>query len=230
MYLQIRNNYHHFNQILYVLKSIESYSSLPLSKLGLQKLLYFAAVLAPIKKVILSIIQFKRDQRGPYSKEIQNTVDHLVAYGLVEIVEFKKVYKNNSLAYYRITDGGKRAVEKLIKIDTEEEKYWWINLITHISYLFSKEEDLSKEDDFGGIDNIVKLVYQDLEFKVFEDQFGASINETSSSASSRLVNFTKEFIDLNYDGFLDVSERSIIELVLVAYFEFLYGRYLTNLN
>ncbi|NVJ45613.1 MAG: hypothetical protein HWE07_00755 [Cytophagia bacterium] len=229
MYLQLRGDeLHKANQILYILYSVEKNSYSSLSKLGLQKLIYLSAVLAPAKKIILSIVQFKREQRGPYSKDIQNIVDHLVACGLVDVVEFKVTYKNNSIAYYRISKGGMEAVKRLILIEKESEKYWWMDMITRLSIVFSEDEGLDSEKELVGIDKIVRLVYEDLDFKSVENDFGVIIDAERSTLSASLIEFTHTYITQNAE-LLDFDDKDIIELVIMAYFEFLHSKYLDKL-
>lgn len=228
MYLQLKKQeIHKANQILYILDSVNENSvNKTLSKLGLQKLVYLSAVLAPARKIILSIVQFKRDQRGPYSKDIQNIVDHLVACGLVTVEEFRVTYKNNSIAYYRISDGGAEAVDRLKKIAKENEKYWWMDMITRLSIIYSEEEGLENETELTGIDKIVRLVYQDLDFKLVEDDYGEIIDTHKETLSSSLIKFTEEYISNNLQILDFENDRNIIELVVMTYFEFLHSKYL----
>ena len=84
------HNYHKANEVLYVLAAVEESGGGPVSKIALQKLLYLASALAPIKEVVLEFLHFIYQKRGPYSKDIQNAVDHLVALGVVDVVSFKR--------------------------------------------------------------------------------------------------------------------------------------------
>src|SRR4051812_38083269 len=124
MQIQIKN-YKKANEILYVLDSVEGVTGQAASKIVIQKLLYLSACLAPIKDIILAFLKFTRIQRGPYNGEIQNILDHLVAYDLVKIVQFRVIHDKNSIGYYQITEGGKNAVKKLTNYSVEEEKHWW---------------------------------------------------------------------------------------------------------
>jgi uncharacterized protein YwgA len=155
MYLQL-SNYHYANEILYVLKSVNNDTNKVISKIGVQKLLYLSASLSPIKDIVLSIVKFISEKRGPYSKDIQNTLDHLVAYDLVKITEYRVFSNHSSIAFYQITEGGLAAIDSLIHYNKEEEVYWWINLITRISNLYVDEDEMKSENHFSGMDKIVK--------------------------------------------------------------------------
>ncbi len=228
MYLQLKS-YNEANEILYVLRSVDECTNNPVSKLGVQKLLYLSASLAPIKEIILSFLKFRSMQRGPYSKNIQNILDHLVAYDLVQITSFKVLFQNNSIAYYQITNGGIEAVNQLVKYSKEEEKYWWINSVTQIANIYSQEEELQKYKEFTGIDNIVKLVYQDPTFvKVKEDRnFKALIDfKSKEGITYQLIKFTENYIKKNKEIFSYKNDRKKSELILIAFFEFLFSKYL----
>lgn len=227
MYIQGKN-YNKLNEVLYVLNSVSETTYKSASKIALQKLLYLSACLAPIKDVILAYIRFNRIQRGPYSSEIQNTVDHLVACGLVEIVTARITHSKNSLAYYKISDGGKIAVKTLTKYSVEEEKYWWINCIVKLSEVFSKDKNLPKEGDYDGLDKIVYLVYQDRTFKEAKEtgyfrtliDFGYAEGETS-----HIITSIKKFLKESSFNHSKLNERTQAEMILLTFFE----QYLANI-
>ncbi|WP_316795213.1 hypothetical protein [Pedobacter agri] len=228
MLLQIPD-FHKSNEILYVLNSVHQAEQTSVSKIALQKLLYLSSALAPVKDIILSILKFQRIQRGPYSKEIQNIVDHLVAYGLVEISEFNVVYSKNSLAHYKITEGGIRAVEQLGKYSKENEKIWWIDSITRLSLTYSKLDFADGDDDFEGLDKIVRIVYQDLTFKEVKSTkgFRALIDFESEHGPTRLlIDFVKNYIAENSQYFNIANPRYEAELILTSFFDYFFNNYL----
>jgi len=230
MYIQL-NNYHYANEILYVLKSVKNSTDLSISKLGMQKILYLSASLAPIKEIILSILKFLSYKRGPYSKDIQNTLDHLVAYNLVKISEFKIYNEKSASALYKITDDGIKVVNELIKYNKEEEINWWIDTIVRISVLYTDELDMESTKEFSGIEKIVKLVYQDPTFKnVKMNQTGSELIDLSlkEGLTYELIQFFKKYQDThNIPQFL--NERSKIEFYLLTFFEFLFSKYLDEI-
>ena len=227
MYIQL-NNYHHANEILYVLEAIHKSTNNPISKLGMQKLLYLSASLAPLKEVILSIIKFLSYKRGPYSKEIQNTLDHLVAYNLVKITEFKVFSEKSASALYIITEDGINVVNTLTKYNKEEELNWWIDIIVKISNIYAIELDIGDTKEFTGIEKIVKLVYQDPTFKnVKDNQVNSELIDLSQKEGMtyQLIEFFKNYqLHHNIPNFC--SERNKIEFWLLTFFEFLFSKHL----
>ena len=232
MYLQLKN-YNNANEILYVLKSIKDQVGQPISKLGVQKLLYLAAALAPIKNIVLSLVKFITEKRGPYSSNIQNVLDHLAAYGLIEISDFHiSKNKKSALAFYQITDGGINAVDSLVKYKREEEIFWWINIITQLTILYTSEEQLKELTEFSGLDKIVKLVYQDPTFKSTSKKQGryAWIDLTKDDGLTYdLIKIAKEFLEgTKSKNFKDEKRKA--EYILLSFFEFLYVKYLDEVN
>jgi uncharacterized protein YwgA len=230
MILQLEN-FHKSNEILYVLDAVYKHKSQSVSKIALQKLLYLSGALAPIKEIILSILKFQRIQRGPYSKDIQNIVDHLVAYGLVKITEFRVIKDRNSSAFYQITSGGQNAVQQLIAYSTEEEKYWWITCISRLSLMYAELDSADDDNEFHGLDKIVRIVYQDYTFKETKENsyFRALIdfNETDGP-TARTIEFVKDYIETNRNMFSFENERDEAELILVAFFNHFFNNYLVE--
>lgn len=228
MLLQIPD-FHKSNEILYVLNSVRQAENTSVSKISLQKLLYLSSALAPIKDIILSILKFQRIQRGPYSKEIQNIVDHLVAYGLVEISEFKILHSKNSIAFYKITEGGITAVKNLGKYSKENEKIWWIDSITKLSLTYSKLDFAEGDNEFDGLDKIVRIVYQDLTFKdvKLNKGFRALIDfESQDGPTKLLIDFVKNYVDQNSKYFNINNPRYEAELILTSFFDYFFNNYL----
>jgi uncharacterized protein YwgA len=228
MYVQ-EKNYHKINEILYALHSVEDTSGIPVSKILLQKLLYLAASLAPIKDVVLSFLRFTRIQRGPYSSEIQNIVDHLVACGLVQIVDFRVIQDKNSVGFYRITESGKRAVSFLSRYSVEEEKFWWIRSVTKLAYIFSSDEAMKKSEEYEGLDRVVHLVYQDFTFKdAKETRFFRALIDFSDQdgKTNQLIQLIKDYLHNNAAMFTRVDERKQAELILLGFFEEYFANYL----
>ncbi|WP_426479362.1 hypothetical protein ACP3T3_07900 [Chryseobacterium sp. CBSDS_008] len=228
MILQLEN-FHNSNEILYVLHSIHVSKGKSVSKIALQKLLYLSAALAPVKEIILSIIRFQRIQRGPYSKDIQNIVDHLVAYGLVEIKDFEIIKDKNAIALYEIAEGGIHAVERLLQYSVEEEKYWWISCISKLSLIYSELDSAENDNEFDGLDKIVRIVYQDYTFKETKENshFRALIDfNDTDKPTAQTIKFVKEYIEENRDMFSFTNERFEAELILTAFFNHFYNNYL----
>ncbi len=227
-------NYNLSNEILYALHSADRENLEFVSKIGLQKVIYLSNVLAPVKTIVLETIKFLSYIRGPYSKDVQNIVDQLVAIGLVKIINFEKTIGRNVISHYQITDGGKQVVDNLIKYHKEDEKLWWLSTIVKVSVLYSDEEVLKDDTSFNGLDSIVKLVYEEptfLELRTFENDH--SIRHKSlielhgkSAPTNKLIAFTLHYIKNN--NLTLRNERMTAELVILAFFEFLYSKYLSN--
>lgn len=223
MYLQFKN-FRNANEVLYVLDSARKMSNDPVSKLGLQKLLYLSACFAPIRDVILSFIRYTRWYRGPYSSGIQNTVDHLVGYGLVNVTGFKLLGGAASITNYKISDGGLLAVENLRQYSVEDDKAWWIDCITRLAFFYSKDDYLKKDEEFSGLDIIVRMVYQEETFKLMDSSKGkgAVLDFTVKENITKLIIQTiKEHVNQD-KGFLELPEKTKAELILLAFFEQLY--------
>jgi uncharacterized protein YwgA len=225
MFLQV--DFKYANEVLYTLDSADRITKEPISKLGLQKILYLSACFAPIKNVVLAAIKYVRHNRGPYSKEIQNTVDQLVAYDLAEITDFTAVTKKISYASYRITEGGKSAVAKLRQYSAEEEKAWWINCVVKLSKIYINEDYLSEDEQFDGLEKIVRLVYRDDSFKAVEHKRWHLIDFESSPITHQVIAFTTSYLDKD-KSFHNLPEKTLAELVLLAFFEQLLSNYVES--
>lgn len=216
-------------EVLFVLNAIDECYDKAISKIALQKLLYLSASFSPIKDVVMEIIKFQRIQRGPYNKEVQNLIDHLVAHDYVEIVNFKQLHKNNSLALYKISPVGKQAVQELLKSNKEEEKYWWIKSVIKLSVLYTQQVEFKDDNEFENIDKVLRLVYQDLTFKATKDRqdFGAMIDLGDKKRETfALIEFVKRYIKENSNILRFKDDRQVAELVLIAFFELLFSNYL----
>lgn len=221
------------NEILYILKSVQDSKIDSISKIGIQKVFYLANLLAPVKDLVLAAIEFLSEKRGPYSKSLQNIVDQLVGNGYVEIVDFKN--SNNgqswSLASYSITKAGLQVVDNLIKYEKEKEKLWWYNIVVRLSKIYSKQEVLANENNYGGFDNIVNLVYQDLTYLKYKNgaELLTNINlRDEHEPTFVLINFIKEYIVQNNLLSKNLGKNKIAEIILIAYFDFLYSKYLDS--
>ena len=228
MYIQL-NNYKIANEILYILKNVKDVECKPISKLGVQKLFYLSVALAPIKDIVMSILRFQRIYRGPYSKDIQNTLDNLVAYELIKITSFQILGKNNSIAYYEISKGGVFAVENLIRYNKEEEKHWWIRSVIMLSKLFSNHKILENDPEYNNLDKIVRLVYKDHSFMEKFDQHGAIIDFGDKlGKTAEIIEFTKSYISNHINQFKIYDDRALAELIMIAFFEQLLSNYIED--
>lgn len=217
------------NEILYILNALDEVGKSSISKVGLQKIYYLSSLLSPIKNIVLDIIRFYSHYRGPYNSEIQNTIDQLVAYGLVDICSFQSLKFNAALSEYKINSEGKKVVNLLIKYSKEEEKNWWINFITKCTFLYSKENLYDEEKEYTGFDAIVNLVYKDSTFEAIKKKarqnYPIEIDD-KSLPTNELIEFVKKYIQENREKLNLGDERSTSEIIILTYFEFLYSKFL----
>lgn len=226
------DNFQTSNEILFVLDSISKNAEENLSKLGLQKILYLTKVLEPIKEIIINTLEFLTEKRGPYSKEIQNLIDHLTAHGLVSITDFKIIFGKNSLAYYEITPVGESVVEKLKKIPIQEEKYWWIDVISRLTIIYSNKIELENDNKFFDLDRIVRLVYQDPTYNLFKQdnnwKYSINFERQEENSTKWIIDFVKKYIEQNNLISNNKSIRGNAELITIAFFEYYFLSYLKN--
>lgn len=209
------------NEVLFVLYSINKQDNeLKASKIAIQKILYLSNILLPIKRIALSICNFITYTRGPYDKNIQNILDQLSMFGLIDITDFEKHKTNAKVSYinYKITKNGMEVVEEITKYTYEKEKFDWINLISKTSIHYT-----IKLKYFDTLDGIVKLVYQD-------PSFLAAKNTPRNIERININEFpqTKELIDICVNRFsnMGISQKQLFELVVYTIFEFYYLKYL----
>ena len=226
------DNFQTSNEILFVLDSISKNAGKSLSKLGLQKILYLAKVLEPVREIIMNTLEFLTEKRGPYSKEIQNLIDHLTALGFVSITNFKVIVGKNSLAYYEITPVGEGVVKKLKKIPIQEEKYWWIDIISRLTIIYSNKVELENDTKFFDLDRIVRLVYQDPTYNLFKQnnnwKYFIDFEKRDENSTSWIIDFVKTYVEENN---LIVGQKFIrgnAELITIAFFEFYFLNYLKS--
>ena len=118
--------------------------------------------MSPIKEIILSFLNFIYLHKGPYSKDVQNILDNLVALSAIEVISFTT---NNSNAYanYKITESGRTLVENLILYPSEEDRLSWIKVVMKVVDTYKSAYGLSEQ--YQGVDKIIDLVYQEPTFK-----------------------------------------------------------------
>lgn len=220
MFLQIRN-YHMANEILYALNAVTKTLVRHLSRLTLQKVLYLSGALAPLKEVILEYLKFNTEKLGPYERNIQNTVDHLVGIGLVDVVYFDETSKGGALTHYVITDTGKGIVNRLIKYPHEEEKAWWISLVTCLSYTYLAADGLT-----GTVDAKIRaIVYQDPTYEQLKKKalFRRLIDLSDRNGLTyQLSELLKNYASQSNVLHGDLTQRKKVEIMLVTFMEYLY--------
>ena len=180
--------------------------------------------LVRVRDITLEYIKFITEKRGPYSKDIQNTVDHLVATGLVSIQSFERV-KGGSLANYKITEAGQEAIKLLRLYNVEDEKHWWISLITNMAFTYYFVDELKGTND----DKIKTLVYQDPTYKKLKRSgyFHSLIElDDPENLTYQLIQFIKTHAENNVTSTRDANPRRVAEIIILTFFEYLYVSYL----
>lgn len=227
MNLQAKNSiqYKQAGEILYALEIAKNVSDGVVSKVALQKLMYLSVVLGPIKEVIINFIRYEYNVRGPYNYEVQNIVDHLMGLGYVEISNYDYKDEKRIMISYKITPKGSSTVKRLIRLDSENEKYWWISCIFRLAKGYSDDIAVSK---WSGLDKIVDLVYKDPTFVKgkTESTFRTSLDISGSQdVTKELIEFTKQYIASEPNlKIVNRSERRMAEIILVLFFEMMFNK------
>lgn len=219
------------NEILYILYALDDVGKSAVSKVGIQKIYYLSSLLSPIKDIVMTIIRFYSQLRGPYNAEIQNTLDQLVAHGLVDVCAFQTLNYNAALSEYKINNEGRKVVDLLIKYPKEEEKNWWISFITKCTFLYSKENLYDQSKEYKGFDTIVNLVYKDSTYEIIKKNarknYPIDIND-KSLPTNELIKFVKDHIESNRLNLNLGDERNTAEIIILTYFEFLYSKFIES--
>ena len=227
MQLQI-TNYHMANEILYALDAIEKTRVKYLSRLTIQKILYLAGALAPLKNISLEYLKFNSEKMGPYKGNIQNTLDHLVGIGLSDILDFEKTILG-ALSSYRISITGKEVVSRLTRYPYEEEKAWWISLISELAYSYLILDDIS-----GTVDEKIKsIVYQDPTYTTYKKRnlFRQLIDLSDESGLTyQYSDFLKSYVHDSDVIPINLTERKQVEIMLVTFMEYLYTGVLNEVS
>lgn len=217
------------NEVLYALNAVNETIVRHLSKLTLQKVLYLSGAFAPLKDVLLEYLKFNAEKLGPYERTIQNTIDHLVGIGLVDVTYFEETNKGGALTHYVITDTGKETVRCLVLYPHEEEKAWWISLVTRLSYSYLVADGLN-----GTVDEKIRnIVYQDPTYEPYKKKnlFRRLIDLSDKNGLTyQFSEFLKTYSTGNNILSADLSERKKAEIMLVTFMEYLYTGVLNEVN
>tara|TARA_Y100000815_G_C13339710_1_gene499385 strand:+ start:224 stop:934 length:711 start_codon:yes stop_codon:yes gene_type:complete len=223
-------NYQRANEILYILYSSDlEGNNYGLSKIAIQKIIYLANLYSPLKEIILSTIRFMSYKRGPYSPDIQNSLDQLMSNGYVNISDYQSFSNNASNAEYKISEAGVSVVNNLICLDKEEEKKWWYSVIFRLSRIYSEQITLKNQNgEYSGFDKIVNLVYKDSTFLQYKKkQHNAFIDlENKSLPTYELIALIKDYVKMGYIELNQENERNNTEFILIGFYEFLYSQFL----
>jgi len=216
------------NEILYLFYSADKLKWPSISKIGVQKCIYLSEILSPLREIVLAFLNFVYWHRGPYSKDVQNILDHLVSINAIEVISFS-TYGTSSYVDYRITEAGKSLVENLICYPTEREKSDWISIIMKIIDAYKGSFNLGEQ--YRGVDKIIDLVYQEPSFKEVkqrESRWELIPVGYENNLTMELVHFL-ENIEQNLPQKLDRSMYKLnLETILLSFFEYLYVEHLSG--
>ena len=219
--------YKKMNEILYVFCAGKELGWKHISKIGVQKLIYLSEVLAPLNEIILSFLNFIYHKRGPYSADVQNILDHLVALDAIKVVSFEQ-YGNSAFVNYEISETGEYLVKNLIFDNVEKEKFNWIRLALKIVDAY--KDILEIGENFKNIDKIIDLVYQEPSFKEIQKKgrgkfipIGCKDNPTI-----KLLEFLKRIENEEMPLLLKKNRQKDLEAILLMFFEFLYLEFLSS--
>jgi len=226
--LQDNKTYKRLNEILYVFYSTDELALRFLSKIGIQKCIYLSEVLSPLREIVLSFLNFIYLHKGPYSKDIQNLLDHLVSMNAIEVDSFS-IYGKLLYVNYKITEAGKSLVENLIYDPMEKEKLQWIRIVMQLIDAYKDAFDLSEK--YTGVDKIIDLVYQEPSFHEIKQRSGKwelIPMGDRNNLTMKLIHFLKNVEEELPPNFDRVKYKLDLEMVLLAFFEYLYVKYLSE--
>ncbi len=154
------------SEILYSLQALHEYGWNSSSKIAIQKIIYLSTALSFYRNILFSCHEFYSWYRGPYSKKIQNTLDHLVALNFVKVKEIVVQEEGYTLAEYELNAACDDILENLKKYEYEKAKYSWIQcLIKYLTRILRDEEfQQNSSSSYKGLDKIVDLVYAEPTF------------------------------------------------------------------
>ena len=215
------------NEILYLFYSADELNWPYISKIGVQKCLYLSEILSPLKEIILAFLNFIYLYKGPYSMDVQNILDNLVALNAIEVVSFTTT-DGNSYADYRIAESGKYLVQHLISYPVEKEKLDWIRTVAKVVDAYKDSYGLSEE--FKGVDRIIALVYQEPSFKDLwqrEAKWEIIPFGVENKLTLELIDFLKT-VEQKLPLKFDRSRYKLdLETILISFFEYLYVEHLS---
>jgi len=149
-----------YSEVLYALEGAARHQWGPLAKIQLQKVLFLTEMMGPFQQVIISHLDYRVWHRGPYSRDLQNAVDHLIACGLVKITNYSigaasdtVPTRTNQVEYarYQLTDLGVKLIKELIDYEGNRDAQELVLLVCDLV-------------DIYGLSNVVDLVYQEPTF------------------------------------------------------------------
>lgn len=150
--------YRRYNDVLFVLQAAKGRQWGPVTRIQMQKLVYLVEVLAPAKDLMLALVEFRFWNHGPYSSALQNSLDHLVCNGLVNVDQYE--WDENAgveRTRYSISTDGMELVQGLFQLTSNREHYALAEVVCRLV-------------DRHGLNNVVNVVYQEPTFRQLYEQ------------------------------------------------------------
>ncbi|MFW6172236.1 MAG: hypothetical protein ACOC5T_00625 [Elusimicrobiota bacterium] len=225
--IEENQDYKRANEILYLFKAASNLGWQDISKIGVQKTIYLSEILAPFKNVVLSFLNFIYHYKGPYSKDIQNSLDYLVSCGALEITKFVQ-YGKVTYVNYKISESGKKIVEALLNYNEEREKYDWMIIVLKLIDAYKEAFRIGK--DYKDVDKIIDLVYEDPSFKFAKKKGRGEFvrMDTENNATLKFLKFLKEIEERKLPKILKRKPTDDIETIMLMFFEYLYLEFLKS--
>lgn len=181
------------------------------SKTNFQRVLYFAAVLAPtFLEDYEWTYNFYNTMYGPVNKDLTIEIEDLFAKGLLRLVD-RKIIPNRVEEKYCISEKGINVVDSLImKLDIESSKVMWLKTIVKVLTLY--------EDNF-----LSKLIKVDPNISFMDSGNQKSkipITGTEDNLSNELVKYLEENGKEKFQLEVKADEE-----YLLLFFDILYRKY-----
>lgn len=207
-----------YNETLFALEAAEHVGWQYLSRIQVQKILYLTEMLGPFQQFIISRLEYYPWHRGPYSKSLQNGIDHLVARGLATITYYHLRQTTQvvptrddkvEVVQYQITDSGHSLIKSLCSYEGNMDTRRLVQLVCELVDLY-------------GVSNILNLVYEEPTFSELKARGKADFIDPESEN-----NQTLELL-----SFIDDTARTAMrytsvtwEAIATAYFDFLWSKH-----
>lgn len=205
--------YERRNEVLFILSAAQKHINKPLTKTQIQKIIYLSNSLSLLKDFIIDYFDFKVWHNGPYSKQIQRTLNNLVGQRYINMTEYKIDITDsdqNDKAKYAISNEGENVVLKLLDVNTKKEEYEWIITITRLV-------------SYYGMNNLVDIVYAEPTFKELKGSsngFGMEL-QIYDQKKNALMRLAQEFQDIGKRDYGYTFEKP--SDVLLALFDYMYS-------
>lgn len=219
----LAHRFRRYNEALFALDAAKLMGWAYLNRIQLQKILYLCEMLAPFRDVVMAHLEYRFHYKGPYARDLQNSVDHLLTRGLAELVSYSLTTGSSDVptsddqvevASYRLTSEGQHVIESLVAISSNEEARELVFIICELTDLY-------------GLGNVVNLVYQEPTFHELrvKELRGHALSSQDGNLSIELLQFLDRFGHSRM-GYQHLGWKA----VFLAYFDFLWAKYTSRME